>query len=63
MNLIEKIFELLPDEKRTEFKIMVEVGDQKRIEEYIKNMLPDIEKTISDNLDKLRIVPGSYPED
>lgn len=46
------IAENLPEEKRIEFDILIEVGDEKRIQEYIRSILPDIEAILAANLKK-----------
>lgn len=48
--IFEKIFGLLPEDKQTEFMILVEVGNREKIQEFIKTMLPDIEKAIDENI-------------
>lgn len=48
--LLEKIFDLLPEDKQTEYKILVELGNKEKIQDFITSILPDIDRIISNNL-------------
>lgn len=47
------LFENLPEDKRIEFEIMLKVGDKRRIQEFIRSILPDIENILDKNLKAL----------
>lgn len=46
------IIENLPEDKLTEFDILLEVGNKEKTQEFIKSILPDIEKILEANLKK-----------
>lgn len=48
------IVENLPEDKLIEFEIMIEINDKKRLNTFIRTILPDIENIISENLEKLK---------
>jgi hypothetical protein len=44
------IVDNLPEEKLTEFKIMIEVDNKEKTQDFIRSILPDIEKILDKNL-------------
>lgn len=46
------IIDNLPEDKLTEFEILLEVGNKEKTQEFIKTILPDIEDILEKNLNK-----------
>jgi len=44
------IIDNLPEDKLTEFEILLEVGNKEKTQEFIRSILPDIEKILEANL-------------